>query len=604
MGTTYRIHPAIGVARLGTARPDPARREGYYLAPEAEGALPSDPATGEPVRVFRDAEGKLLKQAARFQVYAYQDDAADGVPVVPGGAVQAIEWTVYLANKKAAWYQFEQLTGSGLLGDKGYLENGPTVNPLRVNDQVADRRQLILDPGPRTVGGARPAAASFDLPAGPTTDQARCKPFPIRQLGSLYAEDGGGLLVFAADGNAGTTNLRPADPGKPPRYEYAITRYANNAGWFDDVADGPVSATLILDDGSRVPVDVPAWCLAAPPKYAPQIVNMVTLFDAIYDVAVREQGYRPDIYDNGSYVTSYRVDFEREIAPLIRRPDINRWVVDLQSGPAVSRHQEIARLEADEGVSFPIQFVRSPDQVNDPRSPLIRMPRLAGDNPINRQRTPSLYMALTQTQIFLLRQWMAGLVEPTRAESQQPAGVAIDHGVLANCVGGAFCPGIEMTWICLNKHIYAEPFRIRVKRDVTPGRLDPLNGDDNRYPDGLEPGDLSKYMAQPWLADFNECSTQGDISRENPGADWWWWPAQRPYDVFPEAAPTTYARWTRGYRTADGGTFTNPSLGDMQMVIDWQHLGFVLEHEKTFLEIERQSDEIDRYQDPLLPAED
>jgi hypothetical protein len=30
---------------------------------------------------------------------------------------------VYLANKKASWFQFAQLTGSGMEGDVGYLQN-------------------------------------------------------------------------------------------------------------------------------------------------------------------------------------------------------------------------------------------------------------------------------------------------------------------------------------------------------------------------------------------------------------------------------------------------------------------------------------------------
>lgn len=602
MVTTYKIHPAIGVARLGIAPADPAKQEGYYLAPETEGALPSDPKTGKAVGGFRDAEGRLLKQAARFQVYAYDGDGSPGKPVTIGdGAIKAIEWTVWLANKKAAWYQFTQLTGSGTLGDKGYRRNGPELNPLRVNRQVSDRRLLILDPGPRTVGGDHPVSARFDLPPGPTTDPETFKPATIHQLGGLYAEAAGSLLVFGADGNSGTTNLNPADKGEKPKYQYAITSYSNNEGWFDDTADGPVNATLIMANGSRVELD-PAWCLSAAPKYAPQIVNIVTLFDTVYDMAVRELGYRPEIHDGKGFNDSYVADFEHEIQPLLRRIGSYHWVADLKSVLAATEHGNVATSTVDDGVGFPLAFIRLPEQINDSDHALKRMPRLAGDNPFNGAPTPSVYLTLTATQIFLLTQYSNGTVKESIPGRDEPPGVALDHGVLRNCVGGAFCPGIEMTWICRDKHIYAEPFRIRARKGVAKGQLHALNGDDNLYVDGVEPGDLTKYMAQPWQGDFNECSSEGDISGQNEGKDWWWWPAQRPVDVYPEDSPGAYAEWTRGYTQDGGSSFSHPVLGDMQMVVDWQNLGFVVQRGDKYLETERRTGAIEAYKDPVIPA--
>src|SRR6185436_14806253 len=115
MSKVLKIHPAIGVARVGTSSK-------FYIAPEAPGGLPTDPATGKPVTTFRDADGNLLKQAARFRLFAYDSAKPDdpGAEVKAGaGGVKAIEWTVYLANKKAVWYEFKQLTGSGQEGDPG-----------------------------------------------------------------------------------------------------------------------------------------------------------------------------------------------------------------------------------------------------------------------------------------------------------------------------------------------------------------------------------------------------------------------------------------------------------------------------------------------------
>jgi len=40
-------------------------------------------------------------------------------------------------------------------------------------------------------------------------------------------------------------------------------------GPYDDTSDGPVSATVVLNDGTTVQVVDNAWVLVAPPKFAP-----------------------------------------------------------------------------------------------------------------------------------------------------------------------------------------------------------------------------------------------------------------------------------------------------------------------------------------------
>jgi hypothetical protein len=70
----YRIHPAIGIARVGTS-------EDYYLAPESAGALPINP-DGRPftARDFRDESGLLRRQAARFEIFRYRTHRMDRAP--------------------------------------------------------------------------------------------------------------------------------------------------------------------------------------------------------------------------------------------------------------------------------------------------------------------------------------------------------------------------------------------------------------------------------------------------------------------------------------------------------------------------------------------
>ena len=175
--------------------------------------------------------------------------------------------------------------------------------------------------------------------------------------------------------------------------------------------------------------------------------------------------------------------------------------------------------------------------------------------------------------------------------------MALDHANLENCVGAAFCPGIEITWICRNPTIYmplpagpslSDAFRFRHKN--VSGGLTLTNGADNDYSAGLEPGDITKYMAQPWQADFNECSLQ-----PIDGTDYWWWPAQRPYSVSPAANPAQQLPWTR--LTANDA---NPDhvFDNLQMVSCWKDVGFILNiapgANAQFVEIERDQEAISR----------
>src|SRR5689334_3700804 len=100
MAKSYRIHPAIGVARVGNS---PAE---LYLAPETIGGLPiactpdgeplSDGSGPQYVTEFKDKEGRIKRQAARFRVLEYDDEQPDAPAreVTPGeNGVAGIEWT-------------------------------------------------------------------------------------------------------------------------------------------------------------------------------------------------------------------------------------------------------------------------------------------------------------------------------------------------------------------------------------------------------------------------------------------------------------------------------------------------------------------------------
>src|SRR5216683_2161479 len=128
MAARFRIHPAIGIARLGNS-PDK-----FYIAADQGGQLPiqCDDAgypiidkDGHEVRVtrFKDEAGRIMRQAARFRVFIYDDRSPDGREVSIGDEfdivaprtgqllsvrIDDIKWTIYLANKKSSWYKFEE----------------------------------------------------------------------------------------------------------------------------------------------------------------------------------------------------------------------------------------------------------------------------------------------------------------------------------------------------------------------------------------------------------------------------------------------------------------------------------------------------------------
>ena len=88
------IHPAIGIARVGNSE------KGFFIGPEV-----TDPAAGQAwVR-----QGFLRRRSSdRQPVFASTVTTPPDEAVVELTADNAdIEWTVQVANKKAAWYQFQ-----------------------------------------------------------------------------------------------------------------------------------------------------------------------------------------------------------------------------------------------------------------------------------------------------------------------------------------------------------------------------------------------------------------------------------------------------------------------------------------------------------------
>jgi hypothetical protein len=298
----------------------------------------------------------------------------------------------------------------------------------------------------------------------------------------------------------------------------------------------------------------------------------------------------------------YRPRFETEVKPIFERGAGYPWVAAIPAGPHSFDYAKLADPSpaTSEFRKFYLEILRGPGQENrtDTHIPGVdMMPLITGDDAIGAEQdvgallATSKYLRLTDTQYFFLQQWAAGHFEPGSAMESHP-GRALTRAVLENCVGGPLSPGIETTWIARDPAIYAEPFRLRLKLP-TP---DPLSlGLDLTA--GLEPGDLTRYMALPWQADFNECATQRIRGRAM-----WWWPAQRPASVY--LATEDDARGRAGSAGGLGpqvpwvGSDADPTgrgylsfTDNLEMLRNWDKLGFVLDvgepGEPRFVEVTR-----------------
>ena len=124
--TRAGIHPSIGIARVGDSLHD------YFLAPE----LPT--LCQRPIGFYKDGTGFLKRQAVKFRIFGY--DSSGKVVRELTDANAKIEWTVHVANKKAAWYEFNTA-----------MDIPEAVPVPRRNANVVgyDRKALVIDPGPR-----------------------------------------------------------------------------------------------------------------------------------------------------------------------------------------------------------------------------------------------------------------------------------------------------------------------------------------------------------------------------------------------------------------------------------------------------------------------
>lgn len=607
-----RIHPTIGLARVGNSDDYYLAPETAAGVPEAGsdlmGGLPIKPGTeSDPIsdRDLRDAEGALKRQAQRFRIYLYDDpEAASTYPYqgtvqevvigssVGGKKVTDIVWTVHLANKKANCWVLVEDVPAGQLGSLSAYDDGqlpPLRNPKFAGiDDPADPERLtalVVDAGPRAIHGAGAARIAFDGATVPSWYQpgAGIQPLPdypvsfpsdhfiqldtpsgtpVQQLGAIETDAQGRLIVIGGQGTAsGWYRDEDQTGGAAGSAEpYPLDDDVNNDGWFDDTADGPVNATLVFDDGSTLTLASTAWIVSTDPAYAPQIRNAITLWDEVYNTWLTCFGLDPSIYDgpcfpknDAGFVTSYKPNFEDDVAPLFRSASLQMFSTSLDD-TAIGSHERLAQVTADSNPAKTLNvpsYIRSPYQADEQlQDGAPRMPLALGD-------TGASYLVLTPTQYFFLNQWFAGTYSKA-APAPLSAGEQLDKNVLVNCLGGRFSPGIDLTFIVRDTAFYDPDWHdpsIGAFR-ANPAALDYTKAEKDqpflgvgyipeRTQTRVEPGDVCKFMALPWHTDYNSCATHlpdpnpgGDITNPNQIFDGrnttllWSWPAQRPVSVY------------------------------------------------------------------------
>ncbi|HVE85710.1 MAG TPA: LodA/GoxA family CTQ-dependent oxidase [Myxococcales bacterium] len=654
-----KIHPGLGIARVGNS-PDE-----FFIGPESPGHMPH-PAGG-----FKDGKGRVKRQAARFRIYAYNKA---GEPIAELTASDAdIQWSVQLANKKSSYDMF-----LGRYWDlqfpevKKYAdENNGGRPPLR-NQEVTDpaQRQSLLEihPEARSIQGCNQQGDKYQMTGtfGPlkysvvtpenkeslagsrsgfmnvpfvdpnerdltrqfkqTAKKYGWQPGVMQEpvaesasvdvyLGELRTDPHGRLLVLGGRGES-----RSLIPDNPVGFLNGDFYFGSNDYWHDDTSDGVVSATVTLKSGRPVEVHEKSWVLVAPPKFAPHLEPLTTLWDVSEQVAA-QKGERPPLKE---------VSFLHDVYPLLQRLNEYQWVNQfalqqhgsgmvfdpLSEGPGTANLFPKLHHKDDPSGSnrdlrlhvfkrmrkpLPVLHAEHPElglkellesQWANENSGMSKMPQMWGDggdglDPVGKSAasptsetnpgggvpggTYVTWATLTPRQYEALRLWAEGhFVDdwPPGASPLDPPAAPLTRSLPVKAQPAS----LDRASLdpCIGAPFYPGIEITFISEDpklwAEPGRLQWRT---------LEPGDVTRHMALPWQADFSECNHR-------------WWPAARPDDIVTQeqydqvvkyydpaadgplqGALAARVEWARGIPQ------DSPGL-DNGMVAHWADFGFIV----------------------------
>jgi hypothetical protein len=451
-------------------------------------------------------------------VFAHHDD---GTAAEIDSSVADITWTVHVVNKKAA-------------------------NPARGNSGSA--ADLTIDPGSRTINGPNQRkvfdTGSITLPGTAVTKVP---------LGEIRSDTNNHLLVLGGAGTSGS-----------PAPSMGIGDFWKNPGWYDDVSDGPVTATIKLhSDGSQPPV-AGSWVIVAPPKFAPHQDSVITLYDRLLDLMIQ----------TGFATAPATTSYTKDIYPILQRARDIHWVINISPASAMTWADPVTtdalRQSIFDSLKIPtVVFTADHDmpQINPPDT---------GDDP-----SGPLTDRLTATQYAHMQRWKDNtntyvndwVGPPAPDATITPDG--LDRAALEACVGGSFYPGIEAGGLpqtaasgypglladsrpIINSSHYVEAFRLNQS--------------------AVNAGDITAAMALPWQADFYYCAQN-------------WWPVPRPEQVI---------RGGMGNQDWIAGVVASAP----EMVAKWNQLGFVVRQGSQNIEVARCDTASIELMTPLLNFQD
>lgn len=613
------IYPPIGICRVGNS-------EKYFLSPEIPG-IPANPQGG-----YKDGNNKIKKQAQRFRVYGF-DKKGRVVREITHSKTESIKWSVKVANTKAAWYEFKNPLDMG--------DFSPGLPGKRRNDffNGDDRDVLAITPEAVFISGEN---TNHDLSneAFSMVGDFWEEPNTVKvHLGSVQTDEKGRLIVMPSSGKSSS-----ATQGN------AITNFADNDGWYDDWFDGWVKAEVTLESGETIDAS-PSWVACCGPDYAPEIQPFISLYDVVRDVMINGKENPLERKPEG------KLSFRQEIYPLFRRLGLMNWTViepnlredwvdtvsflseetmEKLADPSQSAEQQAFRDNIFKQFRSPEEYKLYDDSESYDEHIKHRIPYMLGSG-VDYEFSPAHWFAMPETQFWILQQWKEGnfindLDSHLKVDTtlrfddielqQQPA--ALTRAALEPLSGGAFHPGVELTWPMRQQAIYSdtEPYRIKIGQrekiseqvkklglllkpeTVFKGakRAKKLSGETISYyglhPDSpigpQNPGDLTRWLGLPWTPDAFSCQS---VLYSDDAPNISWWPALLPVSVLTEKdfnrlsderlsddqkLEIFYTRraWTRGVSGIGYHTQGSYNDGLSRMIHLWSHMGFVIKKQR------------------------
>ncbi|MCF2873104.1 MULTISPECIES: LodA/GoxA family CTQ-dependent oxidase [unclassified Tenacibaculum] len=533
----YVIYPAVGISRVGNSNE-------WYYSPELPGQV-ADPRVPNNMNAskkdiqYKDAAGAIKKQAARFRVYGLDKNGTVVTEINSDlnqeGLNVKVNWSVHLANRKGAWYEFTNPMDLNLNAKEQGNTKELALSVTHKNNSYGGvpyglhpkREKLLIDAGVASISGLNSKSAPLDKGTFMGNNV---------NLGELRTDNKGRLIVLGGSGLA-----KSAIPNNP------VHHFANNDGWYDDTSDGPVRATITIEqNGKSQNFDAEAAFVAVvPPNYGQGLYGTITMYDIVKDLYARRKEGGISINDEPS--------FEEDIWPILKSISDSQWVSEGlymlfgQGSPSNFTdpkiyEQLVSKNPSTETIKKKIfNWFRNPS--TDKFEPT-QIPSNYGDALRDFSDQPNENLWVTRTQYSYLEKWSRGyfiapkynllnsnfpLKEETTLDPIEDQDIFIQpylltKAALQECLGGPFRPGIEVSW----------PFRVdQMWKPASPGelaafRLNVVSQINEDNPDFISddygpvlspekamakqgpvhysgPGTLTRWMGVPWQADAASC---------------------------------------------------------------------------------------------------